>query len=228
MWLTFNNNNGFNNPLTVKLSKYPKTILSYLLGFPIHIRFPTNSELIDLLNKFDKLSCSDYYKEISNIPINKSIILSDTFKTINEENVYGDDINNYLPFDKYEILVNVSDCPKSYTFTREEFPTLLDKKQNYWTKTDLSLTDLSLIESRHNISVKLNLPSPSTFQQLIDRVQKDQLYLDEDTKNTTSNTNNTSTSNITSFTLPQNFSSLLNDNEVNTQLFNLLQYMFRQ
>lgn len=88
--------------------------------------------------------------------------------SINEENTIGEDVSTYRDFDRIDVPSGPKVSSKDssgdssnsgfYTFTREEFPTLLKKGTNFYTNEPLPIRCICEIEKRLKMAKMMELP----------------------------------------------------------------------
>ena len=140
---------------------------SYLLGFPVHIHLPTREQVDTALESLYKIGIKEYCKEakkrVENYFGENRIKLGREFKILNLENVHGDNIYTFVPFDIIEFYADDG----VYYFTRPEFDFLLTKKKNPYTNLDLSVVVLVQIESRLKLASHFSLPNSQPLSYML-------------------------------------------------------------
>lgn len=103
--------------------------------------------------------------------------------SINDMNFCGYPIEEFLDFDRFDYYVNDS---RFYTFTRDEFPTLLEKKNVLYTQDELSLRALLEIENRLRLAKELKLPEARVYSELqeLQNLQEVDFNLEEEPERT--------------------------------------------
>jgi hypothetical protein len=166
-----------------RLSIYPVAVRSYLLGLSCFPRIPSKKELDNSLLTLSKLGIDEYVKitlDKQNYPTSSEDSIMNTEDTLFEKPEY------YVSLDRFDIEEN----GKIYQFTRPEFKKLFTDRKNFWTKQPLSYSDLYSLQVRLQMCRELNLPSPDTLKNLLDKACNGTLYEEslEKQQNTTQNT----------------------------------------
>ena len=99
----------------------------------------------------------------------------------NEQDVLGENIENYLPYD----IIYLYGKTHIFRFTRIEFNGLLKTKKNPWTNENLSDWFLSELKHREDMTTRYGLPNCDTFNNLYDKLEKGEefkttMYNDDD------------------------------------------------
>lgn len=175
------------SPLIYNLKLLPLYIQAYVLGFPIHIYMPSRNIVDVSINILKDKGIDEYCKIISTknqiylqsqndyiIPIeNKQI------ENGNNEDALYEEPSQYNLFD----VIKIYNDTHRYFFTRSEFQTLLSKRKNTWTNTDLPYSVLESINSRRVIANKYNLPKCCILSDLLKQVEDNKLSIKTEAPN---------------------------------------------
>ncbi len=176
----FNTNLMTMSNLIYNLRQLDRIVQAYVLGFPIHQYVPSSEVINMAIDKLDESGLDRYcdiieeqnkkafmsHPQIISLFQTKDIIIG------NEEDAYMEKIYVYSPFD---IVCEYIDT-HVYFFTRPEFATLATKKKNIWTNNKLSISILSVINSRIETGSVCDLPPSAPLRTLMERLDKDILY----------------------------------------------------
>lgn len=148
------------------LNSLPYPILCYLLGYPIHHHYPAN--INDRLKQLLEVGPDQYYLNLIETHRKK-------LKKIDQHIVNRRDTlyNNIYEYSMSDILLDytyVNEKLFIYAFSRSEFNTLLNQKQNYYTRVLISPQLKANIEMRLSLSKSLNLPDCLPLRQLYDEL----------------------------------------------------------
>ena len=150
------------NTLCYNIASLTPDIAGYVLGFPIHWFMPNEEQIHDALMILKVKDVDDYCAYIKAESIANCMptgaMINATFS--NTEDVYGEDIDNYVPFD----IIIFRNAKHIYRFTRPEFANLVKSKKNHWTNEWLPASILGSIKSRLTTVCSLGLPGSRTLK----------------------------------------------------------------
>ena len=148
------------------LNSLPYPILCYLLGYPIHHHYPANVN--DRLKELLELGPDQYYLGL--IERNKKKLKKIDSQIVNRSDTLYNNIYEYSMSDILLDYTYVNEKLFIYAFSRSEFNTLLNQKQNYYTRVLISPQLKANIEMRLSLSKALNLPDCLPLRQLYDEL----------------------------------------------------------
>jgi hypothetical protein len=151
-----------------RISIYPISVRTYILGLSCFPKIPSKKELDDALQTLSDMGIDEYSKMI----LSKQPPKPPEDKIANQQDTLFEEPENYLSLDRLDVEEN----GKIYRFTRPEFKKLFSDKKNFWTKQPLSYSDLYSLQMRINMCKELNLPSSDTFLVLLEKACKGCLY----------------------------------------------------
>lgn len=173
----FNFNNLSSLAIKIALLKWP--LQAYLLGYPIHQNFPSYKSLQESLLLLSKLGKDAYVTQIKKYWKELLMQLNQGNNFANEENVYKENIYDFLPFDRLDICLE-GHC---YIFTREEFSEILKSKKNPYTNLLLPSWFLENFSCRVKMAENLGLPISRPILELYDELEKGTLFKKVNTQN---------------------------------------------
>jgi hypothetical protein len=152
-----------------RISIYPIGVRGYILGLSCFPKIPSKKIVDDALITLSKMGIDDYVKMI----LEKQEYENATEdKIANNEDTLFEKPTNYVSLDRFDIEEN----GKIYQFTRPEFKKLFSDKKNFWTKQQISYSDLYSLQVRIQLCKELNLPSSDILKVLIEKACKGCLY----------------------------------------------------
>lgn len=168
----------------------PPFLQGYVLGYPIHLKSPSRSELDLALLNLSLIGVEAYATEYAIkhkqlLTSQQGVILGfsgETCQLINENDTLDYEVATYSSFDVVTSDLGV----KRYFFTRPEFGSLTEKGKNHWINVPLSFEDFSLISIRTTLERTWKLPPAIPLKELINKIDTyipkldgSSLYLEE-------------------------------------------------
>lgn len=149
-------------------------VAAYYLGYPIHQAMPGDVGLREALRSLDELGVDAYCKNI--IMEYNQLQTAESIKVINEENVIGDKVVEFSPFD----IVIYLHSDSVYRFTRAELPQMIESGKNHYTGEFLPFAVITTMQSRVAAAAKLRLPESAPLAQLLHELKLPEKSLGED------------------------------------------------
>ena len=163
-------------------------IAGYILGFPIQCFIPNEEQihtaLVLLKAKGLQEYCAHIKPSIAPSYLPTGIHATEDFTYSNSEDVIGENIDDYTPFD----IVAFRNGKHIYRFTRMEFARLAETKKNHWTNEWLPPSILCTIKARIATARELGLPNCRTMKEHLQRVQDGTFFQSDDAKPATTPT----------------------------------------
>jgi hypothetical protein len=140
-------------PLVWYLYQLPLRLQGYFLGYPIHIKIPTPSDLLPSLKSLSEKGVDKYIQEFTE---KHSAIINETTAPVNDNDTLEESPASYSPIDVVVIEDGVS--KKKYAFTRPEFDNLSKTGKNHWTNLAITTDQSFYICTRDVFAQALSLP----------------------------------------------------------------------
>lgn len=162
--------------LSYNIASLTPDVAGYVLGFPIHWFVPNAEQIHEALAIMKDKGIDDYCAHIKTqtiagaLPTGPHVGEDAIFS--NNEDVYGEDIANYVPFD----IIVFRNAKHIYRFTRPEFSNLTKSKKNHWTNEWLPASILDTIRSRLATACALGLPESRTLKEHLNYVKNHNFF----------------------------------------------------
>lgn len=142
----------------------------YCLGFPIHEFCPTSVQIKICIEQLNILGIDEFCKQIS--IMNKRqvdhIFLSEPQSDNYKKNSFFEKIISYAPFD----IVTYREGDHIFSFTRDEFSFLIEKRKNPWLNTMLPVGLLYNMIGRCEMSKEYGFPKSVPLNTLLYNLQE--------------------------------------------------------
>lgn len=166
------------SPLAFRVWAQPSVISAYLLGFPIHQMVPSRRLLDTALTRLSQLGPEAYMRELNTFQRN-NLAIERVGHNINmaypqEEDLMSECVFDYGAFDRVTVVIE----ERVFHFTRPEFASLLESRQNPWSNKALPDCILETIRSRVNLAKTFKLPDPAIVNDLLSNFDKRAVTMD--------------------------------------------------
>lgn len=162
--------------LCYNIASLTPDVAGYVLGFPIHWFIPNAEQIHEALATLKAKGIDDYCAYIKAESVaNSSLVGAHVTKDVtfsNTEDVYGEDIDNYVSFD----IIVFRNAKHIYRFTRPEFSNLVKSKKNHWTNEWLPASIVGTIKSRLATACALGLPESHTLKEHLNHVKNHNFF----------------------------------------------------
>lgn len=157
------------------ISQLPSHIQGYILGFPIHLRKASSTELKFALLRLSEIGAEKYAQEYA---MNHKIFylqkpevmlgFSNVCKNeVNDKDTLEEDVFSYPCFD----VISIERDDKRYYFTRPEFNNLIKTGKNHWTMLPLFYEEMVLISARIDMTNSFQFPDSLPMLDLLNKIE---------------------------------------------------------